>query len=156
MWRRARAMAPPFEPMKKHRAEKALPKKGPMKRVGTGRLGGPTGAILIAAERHRQMSAEGWTPEHDAKHRGKQLAKAAESYLCSHTQPDTLHPKNPSRGRPNWNWPWAEKWWKPNADPVRNLVKAGALIAAEIDRLQRLREHTAAIELKPGRGLADS
>ena len=29
------------------------------------------------------------------------------------------------------------EWWKPSIDPVRNLAKAGALIAAEIDRLQR-------------------
>jgi hypothetical protein len=36
-------------------------------------------------------------------------------------------------------WPWAEKWWKPSEDQVRNLVKAGALIAAEIDRIQRLK-----------------
>lgn len=35
-------------------------------------------------------------------------------------------------------WPWDASWWKPSADPIRNLVKAGALIAAEIDRLQRL------------------
>jgi hypothetical protein len=35
-------------------------------------------------------------------------------------------------------WPWDNKYWKPSEDKVRNLVKAGALIAAEIDRLQRL------------------
>ena len=34
-------------------------------------------------------------------------------------------------------WPWSPEGWKPSPDPVRNLVKAGALIAAEIDRLQR-------------------
>jgi hypothetical protein len=36
-------------------------------------------------------------------------------------------------------WPpsWSYNWWKPSDDPIRNLVKAGALIAAEIDRLQR-------------------
>jgi hypothetical protein len=34
-------------------------------------------------------------------------------------------------------WPWDPSWWKPSPDPIRNLVKAGALIAAEIDRLQR-------------------
>lgn len=33
-------------------------------------------------------------------------------------------------------WPWAVRWWKPK-DPIRDLVRAGALIAAEIDRLQR-------------------
>ncbi len=36
------------------------------------------------------------------------------------------------------SWPWDEEWWKPDNDAVRNLAKAGALIAAEIDRLQRL------------------
>ena len=41
--------------------------------------------------------------------------------------------------RPCWDWPWAKKWWKPSDDPVRNLVKAGALIAAEIDRLESLK-----------------
>jgi hypothetical protein len=37
-------------------------------------------------------------------------------------------------------WPksWAEDWWKPMADDrVWQLTKAGALIAAEIDRLLR-------------------
>jgi hypothetical protein len=34
------------------------------------------------------------------------------------------------------DWPWNDDDWKPSPDPIRNLVKAGALIAAEIDRLQ--------------------
>ena len=34
-------------------------------------------------------------------------------------------------------WPWNITWWKPSTDPVRNLTKAGALIAAEIERIQR-------------------
>jgi len=34
--------------------------------------------------------------------------------------------------------PFDEEWWKPSPDdPVWQLVKAGALIAAEIDRLRR-------------------
>ncbi len=37
-------------------------------------------------------------------------------------------------------WPWEMAWLKISEDPVRNLVKAGALIAAEIDRLLRLAE----------------
>jgi len=33
-------------------------------------------------------------------------------------------------------WPWEKSWWKPTPnDRVKELVKAGALIAAEIDRL---------------------
>jgi len=34
------------------------------------------------------------------------------------------------------SWPWAQTAFKPSGDPVRNLEKAGALIAAEIDRTQ--------------------
>jgi hypothetical protein len=37
------------------------------------------------------------------------------------------------------DWPdnWSEDWFKASVDPIRNLVKAGALIAAEIDRIQQ-------------------
>jgi hypothetical protein len=42
---------------------------------------------------------------------------------------------HPNSWLPGW-WPWAERFWKPTPDDrVRELVKAGALIAAEIDRL---------------------
>lgn len=42
-------------------------------------------------------------------------------------------------------WPFEWSWWKPANPPslqgrIRELAKAGALIAAEIDRLQRLPE----------------
>jgi hypothetical protein len=33
-------------------------------------------------------------------------------------------------------WPWSLSWWKPKGR-IRNLERAGALIAAEIDRLDR-------------------
>lgn len=50
--------------------------------------------------------------------------------------------ENPARHYYGWDgspreWPWDASWWKPSPDPIANLVKAGALIAAEIDRLQR-------------------
>ncbi len=91
-----------------------------------------TGAELIAAERQRQIDVEGWTPEHDDKHHQGEMADAAACYA--------LRSYEPVRGdeKPKSMWPWAPEWWKPSDDPVRNLVKAGALIAAEIDRLQRL------------------
>lgn len=111
-----------------------------------------SGVELIADERLRQTSQEGWTPEHDDKHRGKQLAKGAESYLCAWTFPD----KSATRDepvRPAWSWPWSMKWWKPSNDPIRNLVKAGALIAAEIDRLQRKQAKTAAGHCKGQRAI---
>lgn len=88
------------------------------------------GAELIAAERQRQIDVEGWTAEHDDKHGAGQLALAAVSYL--------LHATVGGKSKkPPQMWPWQKKWWKPGSNRVRRLVKAGALIAAEIDRLQR-------------------
>jgi len=91
----------------------------------------PTGADMITAERSRQITVEGWTAEHDDGHPGQPLIRAAIVYA------------NSARAAPRfavaWDalWPWDWKWYKPSADPIRNLVKAGALIAAEIDRLNR-------------------
>lgn len=99
-----------------------------------------TGAELIAEERARQISQEGWTPEHDDKHSYGQLIAAAMCYaelpLIRMTyKPDTAREKTSDMLD---RWPWHEDWWKPSDQAVRNLTKAGALIAAEIDRLQRL------------------
>lgn len=86
-----------------------------------------SGAELISAERKRQMEIEGWTPEHDDQHQYGELILAARCYIESKS------------GQFNFNkrmWPWDSKWWKPK-DRISNLVRAGALIASEIDRLQR-------------------
>lgn len=40
-------------------------------------------------------------------------------------------PRLPAHGA----WPFDAPSWKPSEDPIKNLVRAGALIAAEIDRL---------------------
>lgn len=82
----------------------------------------------IAAERQRQKSVEGWTPEHDDKYHGEELRLAALCYMRAETITQT--------GVVPASWPWPAHWWKPTNDR-RNLVKAGALIAAEIDRMDR-------------------
>jgi hypothetical protein len=94
-----------------------------------------TGIELIAAERQRQVEVEGWTPDHDAKHADSQMADAAMCYIG--TSINEFNEYSSELSKAPYAWPWAEKWWKPSNDPVRNLVKAGALIAAEIDRIQR-------------------
>lgn len=100
-----------------------------------------TGIQLIAKERQRQISKEGWTPEHDDEHRDMELNYAAQAYLIA-AQQIRIHSELSGR-KPDFafiaemNWPWDARWWKPSDDPVRNLIKAGALIAAEIDRLER-------------------
>lgn len=88
----------------------------------------------VLAERQRQIEKEGWTPEHDDEHSNGELADAAACYA------GTLSSRwvTPPTG-----WPWGEKWWKPSTDRRRMLIKAGALILAEIERLNRKedREH---------------
>ena len=93
-----------------------------------------TGIELIAVERERQLSQEGWTPQHDDEHKDGVLARAA---MCYAAEVTGLDESNQVFNVKTWAWPWEERWWKPSDDPIRNLVKAGALIAAEIDRLQR-------------------
>ncbi len=93
-----------------------------------------SGAEQIAAERAAHTTREGWTTKHDDAHVNVEMGRASHRYLT--------HAINQAGWRTgHWGelmWPWASKWWKPSPDPIRNLVKAGALIAAEIDRLQRL------------------
>lgn len=95
-----------------------------------------TGADLIAEERLRQMTKEGWTAEHDDGHRPDEMALAAACYAI----PDGYrHETGPlRRGNAPWLWPWETHWWKPSPrNRIRELAKAGALIAAEIDLLLR-------------------
>ncbi len=107
-----------------------------------------TGIELIARERERQIFKEGFSTEHDDKHTGGELGQAAESYLAAVTTPDEEGDEN-GKVRPAFDFPWDKNWWKPSPDPIRNLVKAGALIAAEIDRLQRLKPDSGILPPKP-------
>ena len=93
----------------------------------------PCGSDLIAAERLRQKEVELWSETHDDnEHDNAELIRAAVAY-AEFTRAKIMYGSN----TPPYNWPWDTSWWKPSNDLVRNLVKAGALIAAEIDRLQR-------------------
>lgn len=96
---------------------------------------------LIHIERQRQRSQEGFTPEHDDNHRSGELSDAAQAYVHA--------ARKQARGESHEYilelvaacevpWPWEDEWWKPSASQIRNLVKAGALIVAEIERLQRI------------------
>lgn len=88
----------------------------------------------IVAERVRQVVKEGWLPEHDDQHAGGELAKAAGCYAWIAGQSDELRLIFDA---PPPTWPWDREWWKPT-DRRRDLVKAGALILAEIERLDRI------------------
>lgn len=89
----------------------------------------------VIAERQRQVETEGWTPEHDDEHAKGEMARAAACYVL--VAAATLAPlKTAARHVVEWLWPWDARWWKPT-DRRRDLVKAGALIIAEIERLDR-------------------
>lgn len=89
---------------------------------------------MIAAERERQIDIEGYTAAHDERH-APQLIAAARVYaddarrLVHHGDGQYKQIGVPGE------WPWGGQYYKPTGDPVRDLVKAGALIAAAIDSL---------------------
>lgn len=118
-----------------------------------------SGIELIAIERMRQIEIEGWTADHDANHDTGQLAMAAVCYASQEKIYVMRHFANNIQFVDP--WPFEDKWDKrygygstaegktdEGANYVPNpitytekqridlLIKAGALIAAEIDRLQ--------------------
>ena len=94
----------------------------------------PAGQVIeeIAAERRRQVEVEGWTPEHDDRHDRGEMALAAAAYAG-----ETGTYGSGLIGRiKGLCWPWDAAWWKPK-NPRRDLIRAAALIVAEIERLDR-------------------
>ena len=90
---------------------------------------------LFAAERERQVTEEGYTPEHDVNHAGE-LALAGDAYaLAAADSLGVLGYAANDPAHPTFDWPWDKSYWKPTGDPVRDLVKAGGLIAAALDSL---------------------
>lgn len=97
-----------------------------------------TGIEFIAAERQRQIEEEGWSIERDCnEHSSGELVMAAMCYACPPQEKNSGGPLRFFRGREcPAMWPWDKEWWKPTPDNrIRELTKAAALIAAEIDRL---------------------
>jgi hypothetical protein len=99
-----------------------------------------TGIEMIAAERERQITEKGYTPEHDDGHRDRELAAAAGAYALhaagfasvpyiegDNLNFDTITPI----------WPFDETEFVGTTEQMDALVKAGALIVAEIERLLR-------------------
>ncbi|MCZ9676616.1 hypothetical protein NB854_29840, partial [Pseudomonas aeruginosa] len=93
----------------------------------------PQAWLDVQAERRRQITAEGWTPEHDDAHSHGQMARAAACYALAGSSA-------PNDGTAallvSLAWPWDEQWWKPST-ARRDMVKACALGLAEIERLDR-------------------
>lgn len=95
-------------------------------------------AADVLAERKRQIEIEGWSLVGDiVRQRNGRLAAAAACYAMPRDRLEmyeaemgafSMIPPSPKA------WPWLSEWWKPTTRR-RDLVKAGALILAEIERL---------------------
>jgi hypothetical protein len=96
---------------------------------GKGAENTSAGAILdVVKERFRQVMVEGWTAGHDDQHDDGELARAAACYANPMFKGGVLLLPT--------GWPWAARWWK-STNRRRDLVKAAALLIAEIERLDR-------------------
>jgi hypothetical protein len=105
----------------------------------------------VIAERERQMAIEGWTPEHDDTHANFEMARAAAFYVL-HTAADAMPEPSPDAPSDRYGlfltadmaWPpqWDHATWKKPKDGRRNLVRAAALLIAEIERLDRASSDT--------------
>lgn len=109
-----------------------------------------SGIDEIAAERKRQIELEGWTEKHDDQHKDRSLALVAALYA---TPIELFKVERCRNGGMTISDAWP--WWSSDPDPQgrggrapswdkrklhderRRLVIAGALLAAEIDRIDR-------------------
>lgn len=101
-----------------------------------------SGFELIAIERKRQVEELGYDYSNDELYSNNELAQAGIYYALRHDDREELD------ALMSGNWPWDQKYWKPTPkDRVRELVKAGALIAAQIDyELNKLKQNEKDIE----------
>ncbi|WP_322874700.1 hypothetical protein [Klebsiella michiganensis] len=95
-------------------------------------------AADVFSERQRQVTAEGWTPERDDEYTDGELPRAASCYALMAWREKCLSDGEyaASQKMLPYYWPWEPAWWKPTT-PRRDLVKAAALILAEIERIDR-------------------
>ncbi len=105
----------------------------------------------IAFERQRQIEAEGFDEKRDdAVHAAGDLSAAGAAYAqpAAGTLNDE-HVVHPNRTTPLF-WPWDASWWKPKHAEA-DLIRAAALIVAELERITRTRndERLAGFEVPP-------
>jgi hypothetical protein len=96
---------------------------------------------MIEQERMEQLTKHGWTEKHDDQYDMRELALGAAAYCLQAAGVGV----NAAR-----IWPFAPENFKPRMVSLRqtdacearigNLVKAGALIVAEIERMRRLQQ----------------
>ncbi len=108
---------------------------------GRWRKGEPDAIAIISEERREQLEKHGYNIQHDDLHMHGELASAAACYAI----PEGQHPHH-SLNRME-HWPWEDEHWKPSPeDRIKELAKAGALIAAELERHLRIQRKDSGLE----------
>ncbi|EJA8582556.1 hypothetical protein MU232_002152 [Salmonella enterica] len=90
----------------------------------------------IIAERQRQITDEGFTPEQDDKYDREELVSAAISYIRLATIWKDKDPDCYRKSSAPMSWPWSPEWWKPT-NPRRDMIKGIALLIAALERRDR-------------------
>ena len=106
----------------------------------------------IASERERQIVGEHWSEDHDDAHKCGELAMAAAMYASPRKDLVVIESQGPHGQVLADPWPWHSRyamtgvrgrdWYKPKTRR-RDLVRAAALIVAEIERLEREEDRSA-------------
>lgn len=98
-------------------------------------------ALDAIAERNRQQTVEGWTPAHDDQYHQNELVIAAIGYAAAtefrrRNQASVMSRIHGGVSTGWFRWPFNWSWWKPK-DHRRDLIKAIALLLAEVERFDR-------------------
>ena len=83
-----------------------------------------TAINLVKEEREKQINKHGYTVAYDRQHHDKAVLHGALAYLNSTIYSSTVGIED---------WPFEKESFKPEGD-IKNLVKAAAMIIAEIDK----------------------
>lgn len=107
-------------------------------------------ALAVLAERQRQITVEGYTPQDDDALESGDMARAAAAYAYS--APDWQRHDGSGHHALDVIWPWDMLSYKPSGFR-RDLVKAAALILAEGERFDRNRKRKTKPDLSAERDI---
>lgn len=93
----------------------------------------------VIAERERQLNSENHSLSNDDMYEQNELVRAAAGYTNHVVGRGWIFERTPDLYRaevaPDF-WPWKDGFWKPKS-PRQDLVRAAALLLAEIERIDR-------------------
>jgi len=99
-----------------------------------------SGIQIFEREQQRQIE-HGWTPEHDDLHVHGEIAEGANCYVMMNILLQKKHTIEEATAIVASLWPFEPEGFKPSGNYMTNIRKAGGMLAAEYDRLERAEAH---------------